>query len=63
MEGNFGDKSHGLLVLVSSTPHGASTSSLSTWWSTTALQDLRQGELILRQASRLDAFSGYPFRT
>ena len=59
----FGDKSHGLLVLVSSTPHGASTSSLSTWWSTTALQDLRQGELILRQASRLDAFSGYPFRT
>ncbi len=23
----------------------------------------RQGELILRQASRLDAFSGYPFHT
>ena len=24
---------------------------------------LSRGELILRQASRLDAFSGYPFRT
>ena len=54
---------HGLLVLVSSTPHRASTSSLSTRSSTSALQDLRQGELILRQASRLDAFSGYPFHT
>ena len=28
-----------------------------------ALEDLRQGALILRQASRLDAFSGYLFRT
>ena len=29
------------------------------WWSTTFLK----GNLILRLASRLDAFSGYPFRT
>ena len=63
MEGFSRNKTHGLLVLVSSTPHRASTSSLSTRSSTSALQDLRQGELILRQASRLDAFSGYPFRT
>ena len=62
MEGFSRNKTHGLLVLVSSTPHRASTSSLSTRSSTSALQDLRQGELILRQASRLDAFSGYPFR-
>ena len=63
MEGFLRNKTHGLLVLVSSTPHRASTSSLSTRSSTSALQDLRQGELILRQASRLDAFSGYPFHT
>ena len=63
MEGFSINKTHGLLVLVSSTPHRASTSSLSTRSSTSALQDLRQGELILRQASRLDAFSGYPFHT
>ena len=63
MEGLSRNKTHGLLVLVSSTPHRASTSSLSTRSSTSALQDLRQGELILRQASRLDAFSGYPFHT
>ena len=63
MEGFSRNKTHGLLVLVSSTPHRASTSSLSTRSSTSALQDLRQGELILRQASRLDAFSGYPFHT
>ena len=63
MEGVSRNKTHGLLVLVSSTPHRASTSSLSTRSSTSALQDLRQGELILRQASRLDAFSGYPFHT
>ena len=63
-EGVFQEnKTHGLLVLVSSIPHGTSTSSLSTRSSTSALQDLRQGELILRQASRLDAFSGYPFHT
>ena len=52
-------KPNGLLVLVSSTPYNASTSSLSTSWSTTNLQ----GILILWLASRLDAFSGYPFRT
>ena len=63
MEGFSKNKTYGLLVLVSSTPHRASTSSLSTRSSTSALQDLRQGELILRQASRLDAFSGYPFHT
>ena len=63
MEGFSRNKTHGLLVLVSSTPHRASPSSLSTRSSTSALQDLRQGELILRQASRLDAFSGYPFHT
>ena len=57
------NKTHGLLVPVSSTPRGASTSGLSTRSSTSALQDLRRGELILRQASRLDAFSGYPFHT
>ena len=63
-EGFFSkNKTHGLLVPVSSTPRGASTSGLSTRSSTSALQDLRQGELILRQASRLDAFSGYPFHT
>ena len=32
-------KPHGQLVLVSSTPYNASTPSLSTWWSSTALQD------------------------
>ena len=32
-------KPHGQLVLVSSTPHNASTPSLSTSWSWTALQD------------------------
>ena len=63
MEGFSRNKTHGLLVLVSSTPHRASPSSLSTRSSTSALPDLRQGELILRQASRLDAFSGYPFHT
>ena len=47
------------LVLVSFTPYGASTPSLSTWWSTTVLK----GSLVLRWVSRLDAFSGYPVRT
>ena len=36
-----------------------STSGLSTWWSTTALER----DLVLRKVSRLDAFSGYPVRT
>ena len=48
-----------LLVLVSFTHYCASTPSLSTWWSSTALK----GELVLKGASRLDAFSGYPVRT
>ena len=47
------------LVLVSFTHCCASTPSLSTWWSSTALK----GELVLRWVSRLDAFSGYPVRT
>ena len=47
------------LVLVSYTHCCASIPSLSTWWSSTALK----GELVSRWASRLDAFSGYPFRT
>lgn len=47
-----------LLVLVSFTPRGASTSSLSTWWSSTALK----GMLVLKEASCLDAFSSYPVR-
>jgi hypothetical protein len=52
-------KPNGPLVLVSSMRCRMSTSSLSTSWSTTNLQ----GVLILELASRLDAFSGYPFRT
>src|SRR5271165_3814184 len=51
-------KSNERLVPVSFTRCRASTSGLSTWWSSTALQ----GELVLRLVSRLDAFSGYPFR-
>ena len=47
------------LVPVSCTGRPASTSGLSTWWSTTAFE----GEFILRWVSRLDAFSGYPDRT
>src|SRR5204862_6837913 len=43
---------------VSSTHYCASTPGLSTWWSSTALR-----YLILREASRLDAFSGYPVHT
>ncbi len=47
------------LVPVSCMRCRTSTSGLSTWWSSTALG----GEPILRGASRLDAFSGYPVRT
>ena len=47
------------LVLVSSMRYRTSTPSLSTWWSSTALER----DLVSRGASRLDAFSGYPFRT
>ena len=57
-------KPHEQLVPVSSTPHSAYTPGLSTSWSRTALQALKeQGNLILKGASRLDAFSGYPVRT
>ena len=52
------------LVPVGSTPRGASTSGLSNTCSTCGLQAPKcQGILILEQASRLDAFSGYPSRT
>ena len=56
---NFMIKPNGRLVLVSYTHYCASTSSLSTRWSSWALQ----GNLILERASRLDAFSGYHNRT
>src|SRR5215216_5487478 len=40
------------------------TCGLSTWWSTRSLTPSKgMGDLISRRASRLDAFSGYPFRT
>ena len=47
------------LVPVSFTHCCASTPGLSTWWSSTVLKRI----LVSRGASRLDAFSGYPFRT
>ncbi len=54
----------GLLVPVNSTPHRASISGLSTPWSVGGLNHAKVvGDLILERASRLDAFSGYPFRT
>ena len=57
-------KSHGQLVLVSSTHYCAFTPSLSTSSSPTDLQESCDSrDLILGQASRLDAFSGYLFRT
>ena len=52
------------LVPVGSIPRRASTSGLSNTCSTCGLQTPKcQGILILEQASRLDAFSGYPSRT
>ena len=52
------------LVPVGSIPRGTSTSGLSNTCSTCGLQTPKcQGILILEQASRLDAFSGYPSRT
>ena len=54
----------GLLVPVSFTCCQASTSGLSTQssgWGPYPVNPV--GDLILKQASRLDAFSGYPFRT
>ena len=47
------------LVPISFTHYCASTPGLSTWWSSTVLKRI----LVSRGASRLDAFSGYPFRT
>ena len=47
------------LVPVSCAGCPASTSGLSTWWSSTALER----DLVLKGVSRLDAFSGYPVRT
>ena len=44
------------LVPISFTHYCASTLGLSTWWSPTVLKRI----LVLRGASRLDAFSGYP---
>jgi hypothetical protein len=59
----------GLLVPVNSTPHRASIPGLSTPSSLGGLNHAPSsrtrvvGDLILERASRLDAFSGYPFRT
>src|ERR1019366_4611577 len=54
----------GLLVPVSYTRHRASTSGLSTQSSSWGPYRVNpEGDLILRRASRLDAFSGYPFQT
>ncbi len=47
------------LVPISFTHYCASTPGLSMWWSSTVLKRI----LVLRGASRLDAFSGYPFHT
>ena len=58
-EGDGGIKPIERLGPVSFTHCCASTPGLSTWWSTTALGR----DLVLRGASRLDAFSGYPVRT
>ena len=49
-----------LLVTVSSMRYRTSTSALSTSSSSRGLTSLRMGYLILRGASRLDAFSVYP---
>src|ERR1700758_5682023 len=61
---NSMDKPNGRLVLVSYTHYCASTSSLSTRWSSwTLLDPFGLGDLILGRASRLYAFSGYHNRT
>src|SRR6201988_5511803 len=61
---NSMDKPNGRLVLVSYTHYCASTSSLSTRWSSWALHfPYGLGDLILERASRLYAFSGYHNRT
>ena len=57
-------KPHGSLVRVSSMHCCTSTPRLSTRWSTWILKGAyAPGDLILVRASRLDAFSGYRFRT
>jgi hypothetical protein len=54
----------GLLVPVSYTRYRASTSGLSTQSSSWGPYQVNpEGVLILKRASRLDAFSGYPFQT
>ena len=54
----------GLLVPVSCTCYQASTSGLSTRWSSRGPYQVDPvRDLILKRASRLDAFSGYPCRT
>jgi hypothetical protein len=54
----------GLLVPVSFTCFQASTSGLSTQSSSWGPYQVNPvGDLILKRASRLDAFSGYLFRT
>ena len=53
----------GRLVPVSYVCYHTSTSGLSTWWSSHGPYRVNPvGSFILEQASRLDAFSGYPFR-
>lgn len=49
--------------MVSLMPHSTYTSILSTMWSTWDLTSKRMGKFILKEASRLDAFSDYPFCT
>jgi len=51
------------LVPVSLTHYCAYTSGLSTWSSSRGLSHIVLRNLILGMASRLDAFSVYPFRT
>ena len=54
----------GLLVQVSCMGYPTSTSCLSTRWSRRGPYPVNPvGNLILKRASRLDAFSGYPCRT
>jgi hypothetical protein len=61
---NFMVKPNGRLVLVSCMHCCTFTSSLSTRWSSWALLiPYGLGDLILRSASRLYAFSGYHYRT
>ncbi len=57
-------KLHGRLVRLGSSARTPYTCRLSTWSSPTALQGpYGPGVLILGRASRLDAFSGYPYPT